>query len=150
MKSYAICPISNKKINEPVARVNAALIVFILIIFILSGHIFLMIFLAIDFLMRTANYSKYSVLAILSKNIVSFLTLDEHLINAGPKIFAARIGFVFSSSIILTHTLGVNWLTFGLIGILGIFSLLEATFGFCVACKIYPFLYKMLYHHKFK
>ncbi len=30
MKTYAICPISDKKINERVARINAAFTVFLL------------------------------------------------------------------------------------------------------------------------
>lgn len=150
MKSYAICPISNKTINERVARVNAALTVFLLLLFVLSGSVYLILFLAIDFLMRATDYSKYSVLAILSNNIAGYFSLETLLINAGPKIFASRIGFVLSSLIILSHIFEASWLALGIIGILGLFSFLEAAFGICVACEIYPFFYRLLYHQGFK
>jgi hypothetical protein len=37
-----------------------------------------------------------------------------------------------------------------LAGLLGLFSFLEAAFGFCVACEIYPFVYRLLYKVKFQ
>lgn len=92
MKTYAICPISDRKINERVARINAAFTVFLLILFGLTGSVFLILFLAFDFLLRATSYSKFSLVGISPRNIVRYLPFDIHLINAGPKIFAARIG----------------------------------------------------------
>ena len=80
----------------------------------------------------------------------AFCCISENKINAGPKIFAARIGLVLSSLVILTFILNVNWLAFVLTGILGLFSFLEGTLGLCIACVIYPFVYKLFYKGKFQ
>lgn len=143
MKTCAICPISNKRINERVARVNAAFTVFLLVLFGLTGSVSLILFLTFDFLLRATSYSKFSLVGISSRNIVRYLPFDIHLINAGPKIFAARIGLVLSSLIILANLTGIGWLAFGIASVLGLFSFLEAAFGICVACKIYPLVYKL-------
>lgn len=145
MKTNAFCPISDKRINERVARVNAAFTVFLLVLFVLTGSVFLILFLTFDFLLRATSYSKFSLVGISSKNIVRYLPFDIHLINAGPKIFATRIGLVLSSLIFLANLADIGWLAFGIAGILGLFSFLEAAFGICVACEIYPVIYRLFY-----
>jgi hypothetical protein len=145
MKTYAICPISDKKINERVARINAIFTVLLLVVFTFTRQWFIPGFLAIDFLMRSGNLSRYSPIGFSSRNIIQLLSLEELLINAGPKIFAARIGFIFSLLILITILLNFFWLALGIACILGLFSFLEAVFGFCVACEIYPFFYRLLY-----
>jgi hypothetical protein len=145
MKIHALCPISEKKINERVARLNAGFTVLLISGFLLTQNIFFMVFLGIDFYLRTADRSKYSLLAISSKNIIKYLQVRELLINAGPKIFAARIGLLFSGGIIISFILNAKILALVLAGILGLFSFLESFFGICVACEIYPYVYRFLY-----
>lgn len=126
-----------------VARVNGAFTVLLLLLFGFTGQWFIPAFLAADFLIRSGNLSRYSPIGYSSRNIVKLLPLKELLINAGPKIFAARIGLVFSVIILLASVTGMHLtaLVFG--SILGMFSFLEAAFGICVACKLYPFLHNM-------
>lgn len=145
MKTYAICPISDKKINERVARVNGAFTVLLLILFGFTGQWFIPAFLAIDFLMRSGNLSRFSPVGYSSRNIIKFLSVEELLINAGPKIFAARIGLAFSAVILFASATGMDLTALAFASVLGIFSFLEAVFGICVACKIYPFVYRFLY-----
>ncbi len=148
MKTYALCPISEKKVNERVARVNATFTVLLITGFLITQNIFFVAFLAIDFFLRTADRAKYSLVAISSKNIIKYLQVKELMINAGPKIFAARIGLVLSSLIILSYLVNVKILALVIAGILGLFSFLEAAFGLCVACEIYPLVYRLLYSRK--
>lgn len=150
MKSYALCPVSGKRVNERVARINGAFTVLLLIIFGLTQQIFPIVFLALDFLLRATDYSKYSLIGISSKGIVRYLALNENFINAGPKIFAARIGLVFCSLIIIAFAFNAYLPALVLSGMLGLFSFLEAAFGLCVACEIYPFVYRLLYKVKFQ
>jgi hypothetical protein len=145
MKTYAICPISNNQINERVARINAAFTVLLLLLFGSAGQWFIPAFLAADFFMRSGNLSRFSPVGYSSRNIVKLLSLEELLINAGPKIFAARIGFIFSLLILFASLAELNTIAFGFAIVLGLFSFLEAAFGICVACKIYPFLHRFLY-----
>jgi len=76
---------------------------------------------------------------------VKLLPLEVQLINAGPKIFAARIGLILSSVVLKATVFGLNTLALSVAGVLGLFSFLEVAFGFCVACQIYPFVYNFLY-----
>jgi len=145
MKTYAFCPISDRKINERVARVNAAFTVLFLIVFAYTGSFWFMAFMVADFLLRGTSLAQYSLVGITSKQIVKILPLEVQLINAGPKLFAARIGLLLSAVILLATLWRMNTLALGVAGMLGLFSFLEAAFGFCVACKIYPFVYHFLY-----
>ena len=149
-KSYALCPVSDKKINESVARVNGGLTVLLLLLSGLTNSIIPVVFLAADFLLRASDYSRYSLLGISSRGIVRYFGLNENIINAGPKIFAARIGFVFTTLIILSYLLNSYIPAVGLGAVLGLFSFLEASLGLCVACEIYPYVYRLLYKVKFQ
>ena len=150
MKSYAFCPISDRQINEQVARLNATFTLLILIVFGITQNIFPLAFLMVDFLLRAIPYSKLSLIGISSQNIVRYLSVGENLINAGPKIFAARIGLLMSILIIVAHILSLFIVSWVLAGILILFSFLEAVFGICVACEIYPFIYRLLYKQNFQ
>ncbi len=72
MKTYAICPISDKRINESVARTNAVFTSLLLIGFAITSNIFLMLFMVVDFLFRSTSYSKFSLVGISSRNIVKY------------------------------------------------------------------------------
>lgn len=145
MNKNAFCPVSNKKVDERVARFNAMFTVFVLIAFGFTFNIFLILFLAADFLLRALEYSKYSPIVISSKFMLALFDADPNLINAGPKIFAARIGVTLGAFIMLALLFNVHWLVIGLAGILGLFSFLEFAFGICVACIIYPYVYQIVY-----
>lgn len=145
MKRYAACPISTEKINERVARLNGFFTVSLVILFLFTRLWFVPAFLAIDFLMRSISLSKFSPMGFLSHNILKLLSVEKSLINAGPKVFAARIGFGMSSAILIASLTGFNLLALVLASILGLFSFMEAAFGFCVACEIYPYVYQMFY-----
>jgi hypothetical protein len=145
MKYYALCPVSEKKINERVARLNATFTVLLISVFLITYNIYFVVFLAFDFYLRTADLAKYSLVAIFSKKIARYLQVKELLINAGPKIFAARIGLILSGLIIILYILNAKIPALVIAGILGLFSLLEAAFGLCVACEIYPYVYRFLY-----
>ncbi len=55
MKIYAICPISQKKVNESVARLNAVFTVLLISGFFFTQNIFFVAFLGIDFFLRTSD-----------------------------------------------------------------------------------------------
>lgn len=148
MNSNAICPISNKKVDENVARLNGGLTVGILSLFLISNNIFLILFLLVDFFLRSAELSAYSPLANLSKFILEKTGTNKKLINSGPKIFAARIGVIFNAAILISILVDLNTATYVLTAIFGICAFLEAAIGFCVACQIYPILYKLIYRTK--
>ena len=143
MKSTAFCPISARRIDEHIARLNGAQTVLLLTVFLVSGSIISVVFLLIDFSLRSGNMSRYSVLSFLSKTVAQSVRLKPALINAGPKIFAARIGLVFNIAIIFSFLAGLNNLAFVFTGVFATFAFLESAFGICVACLICPVVYKI-------
>jgi uncharacterized membrane protein (DUF373 family) len=149
IKTYAICPISSNNIHERVARINAAFTVILILVFISTTNIIPVVFLVVDFFLRASEFSRYSITANLSKGVARILDLDKKAINAGPKIFAARIGFFLSSLILITAVLKLYLPVYLLSGILGLFSFLESAFGICVACEIYPFVFRFLYKTRY-
>lgn len=144
-KSFAFCPVSVSRINERVVRFNAAFTVLLLLLYSLTGSILPLIFLTAEFFLRAFELSRYSPFTLSSKGIVNILGLRPHLINAGPKLFAARIGLFLSLLILGAALLSFHAAAFTLAGMLALFSFLESAVGFCVACEIYPFVYKLLY-----
>ncbi|MCK9411525.1 MAG: DUF4395 domain-containing protein [Prolixibacteraceae bacterium] len=148
MKTFAFCPISENKIDEYVTRTNAGFTVLIIVSFLIASNFLFVVFLGVDFLLRSLELPKFSLVGISSRNILKYLQVKSKPINAGPKIFAARIGLVLTSMILLGILIQSNLLVIGISLILGIFSFLEFAFGFCVACQIYPYVYVLVYGHK--
>ena len=145
MRAYTFCPITRSRINERIARSNAVLSLMLITAFAFTQNILLIVFLVVDFLLRAIPYTRYSLVAITSRSVVKCIPIDEHMINAGPKIFAARVGTLITGLIAIFMAFSLNYLSMALTGLLGIFSFLEGAFGICVACKIYPYLYNILY-----
>lgn len=145
MNNNAFCPISFKKIDEHVARLNGFFTVGLLVVFLITGSVLPVVFLVVDFLARGLEYPKWSLLAQLSKRILSVLQVKPKLVNAGPKLFAARVGLLFSVLVAISSIARWDVAALVIALIFGICAFLEAAVGFCVACKIYPFLYKFIY-----
>jgi hypothetical protein len=61
------------------------------------------------------------------------------MINAGPKIFAARVGLILSASGAIALLMGNLPLAMIFAGVLSFFAFLESAFNYCVACKLYPY-----------
>lgn len=145
MKLEALCPICDRQIDENVARLNGLWTVIILSIAIYTTSYFLALFLLIDFALRSATLVDYSPLACLSKRVASLFRISPRLINAGPKLFAVRIGFLFSLVLFLSFVAGWPSVSLLVTLIFAFFAALEALMGFCVACRIYPYIYKLTY-----
>jgi hypothetical protein len=141
------CPINERRINERVTRLNALITLLFLFVYLLYPTQWLLIFLMADFMLRIFQSGKYSFSSNLSKLILNGFNVSPVYINAGPKVFAAKIGLFMTAAIFLFYLLG--WLTVATIlaGLVILFAFLETAFGICVACKMYPF-YTSIFSHK--
>ncbi|MEZ4565748.1 MAG: DUF4395 family protein [Desulfobacterales bacterium] len=79
-----------------------------------------------------------TVFTVCSAKLLAAFKVAPKMTNAGPKLFAARVGFVFCFLIALLYFTGVTELSRVVAAMLIFFALLEAAFGFCVACRMYP------------
>ena len=144
MKSYALCPVTPNLVNEKAARLIAGFTTLILALFLYTPNIYLAVFLLLDFSIRAFDKPAYSPLALTSRTLLNVLSIQKQMINAGPKLLAARTGMLLSVIITVMTLAGLSTTALMTVTLLGIFSLLEAALGFCVACKIYPLLYRWL------
>lgn len=139
----AMCPLSLEKINENAVRINAGLAAASILLFLFSSWKWIILIVAADFFIRGFLEAKYSLFASISKKVLTLAKSEPVLTDAGPKIFAARIGFLFSCFLTVAWLLNlpVAALIIGLI--FTACALLEAIFRICVACKMYPFVCKI-------
>ncbi len=134
------CPISFEQINERVARVNGALTVLSMIVFLATPFKVIALILGADLFIRGFLKPSYSFYSLLSKKILQLINIQPVMTNAGPKIFAAKIGFIFCFIIFLLHLFGMPTMCFIFGAMLLFFAFLEAAMGFCVACQMYPYM----------
>jgi hypothetical protein len=132
-----ICPISETKVNEKVARLNALFTVLILLLFIITRNYLLIIFLTIDFYLRGFYNPRNSILSITSIWLTSTFKIVPKEIDAAPKIFAAKIGFFFSAIIGILFIVKLKTASDIFSGILILCAALEGFFGYCIGCKVY-------------
>jgi len=136
------CPISYSTLNAKTARVNALLTSMLLLIALVTPYAAITYFLAIDFFVRGFTKKPYSLLAFISNTILKLFKQSPKMTNAGPKIFAAKIGFVFSLAVSVCSLLGAALIMDLLLIMFLACAALEGFFGFCVACKLYPLMKK--------
>jgi hypothetical protein len=143
-----ICPISSEKANENVVRITAFWVIMLTGLFILVPNPYIPLYLAVDFYIRAFTKSKFSPLSWMSAGITRWLKLEPHMIDKAPKIFAARVGLLFS---ILMFSMAI----FGLVvpaviiaSVLVLFAFLECGLNFCAGCWVYTYIVVPLYRDK--
>ena len=136
------CPVIFKKINQNVVRVMAGLVCTIAVIFIISPQLWLLTLLLYDFLVRSLDYKKASPLFYGARIIANMLKLEKIEIDAGPKEFALKIGFVFVLISFIMFALGEAMAAVLVVGVLLVCAFLEVTFNYCIGCQIYIILKK--------
>lgn len=135
-----LCPITGKVVNENVARVNSALVILLFGLYFLTNNPLIIVFVLVDFAIRGYFDPKLSVLTTISTKLLSWMNVGVKRINAGPKMFAAQVGGGLATLVLACHFTGLSGSGCVVAGVLMFFAFLEMAFGFCVACKLYPFV----------
>lgn len=135
-----ICPISTERIPEHISRLTALLVVLLLIAYLISGNLIFPVILITDFLSRSFYGGKLSVLAYSSKIISNTLSLNSKMVDKAPKIFAARLGLLFSILLFVTALLHLKSASLAIVVLFGVCAFLEFAISFCVGCFIYTFI----------
>jgi hypothetical protein len=134
------CPVDFVTINENQARLMAFQTLVWVIVWIFTGFVVIPACLAIDFLLRAANYGKFSLLNIISGFLVRRLSIPNRPVDRAPKRFAALVGFLFLAGILVLSVFRLDLAAEILAFILLIFACLEAFVRFCAGCYVYTFL----------
>ncbi|MBI1781152.1 MAG: DUF4395 domain-containing protein [Sphingobacteriales bacterium] len=133
----------NATLNGNKVRIVAFMVAVTGIIYLISGNIITIIILVIDFAIRAFGFRQYSPFRFIAGKINNGLFNGSRKpVYAPPKTFAARIGLLFSTAILILHLTG--WLLAAgiLASVLISFALLESIGNICVACYMYSFMHK--------
>ena len=134
------CPFSAETINEKIVRLTAGLTMLLMLAGLFSTLDWIALLLCIDFFIRGFTKQPFSPLRRAAKELAVLLRLQPKRINAGPKIFAARIGFFVTALIALLAFTELHTAARVLAGVLILLAGLEAFLGLCVGCHIYSLL----------
>ncbi|MEA3460475.1 MAG: DUF4395 domain-containing protein [Bacteroidota bacterium] len=145
-----ICPVSPERVDENRVRVTALGVIFIMGVFFVTGNALFPALMLLDFFIRAFTRLSYSPLSWLAYNFVKAMGTKPVLIDKAPKVFAARIGFLFTLIITAASILGFSFLA-NIVGVtLVLFAFLECGLNFCTGCwvytvVVYPRVRKMKY-----
>lgn len=138
MKSL-ICPVSPLRINRTVVRLTGFCMAAMIGLYVWTGNIYFIVAIVVDYGVRAWTPLPYSPVSWLSHQVATALTLPAHPQDKAPKIFAARVGFLFALATLLLYW--VNPMASTVIGLtLMIFALLEALADLCVGCLVYTYV----------
>jgi len=143
-----ICPISTKRVNENVVRLTALQVVILLGVFLMQPNVIIPLFLLGDFFMRAFTKAKFSPLSFISYHLIALTNLEPVMIDKAPKIFAARIGFLFSLAVSILFLSGLAISAFITASVLVIFAFLECGVNFCAGCWVYTYIVLPVYNKK--
>jgi hypothetical protein len=135
-----ICPVSKERVDENRVRATALGVVITMGLFLMTGLWIFPAFLMIDFYIRAFTGYPVSPLSWLGSNFIRLLGTTPVLIDKAPKIFAARIGFLFSLLTLAGTWLGLDLFAFISASTLVLFAFLECGLNFCMGCWVYTYL----------
>lgn len=134
-----ICPVSKEKVNKSVVRITALFIATFVAVYALTGNLYFILGITIDFVIRAFTSAKFSPLSFLAHKTAYLLKIKPQFIDKAPKLFASRVGFLFSVATIALFP--INIVASVIVSlILMSFALLEAVFDFCMGCVVYTYV----------
>ena len=135
MKSL-ICPISNQKIDRHVVRLTGFMMATMIGLYLLTGNVLFIAIISVDYFIRAFTSLPASPFSWTAVQFVRGLGLKPKLIDKEPKIFAARVGWLFAlTATILYFFVPAASVVVALI--LMSFALLESLLDFCMGCFVY-------------
>ena len=139
------CPISNERVDERVARIVGWLVFFVALLDLFVPHPIWLAILLEDFTARSF-YRPASLFAQIAKRIVEKFGKPQ-IVDAAPKIFAARIGLGMTLAAIAAYMAQQPELSRAILAVMALCALMEGAFGYCVGCKFYG-IYRKLFASK--
>ena len=139
----ALNAIGIRGVSKNAARLTAGFVAAIALGTALSGWTWVGFLLALDFLPRALGRPKFSPLGRLSGLILSSAKVPDKMVDAAPKVFAARLGLGLTLVIGLLGLGGQFIVPQIMAGMLAVLAGLECGAGFCLACRIYPLVFRV-------
>ena len=134
-----ICPISSQRLNNSAVRITGFLMAAMIALYAITGSIYFIFALVVDYFIRAATPAPYSPFSWVAAKLVDIFRLGYHPLDKAPKIFAARVGFLFALAAALLYFANPTTSLFVAL-ILMFFALLESVFDLCMGCLVYTYV----------
>ncbi|CAA6822884.1 MAG: Unknown protein [uncultured Sulfurovum sp.] len=134
------CPISFNRVDANFVRIIAAQVISIALLLIFTQELIFALILLIDFSVRILNLKQLSILAYVAKFIIKYFNIEAQPCDEAPKRFALYVGVVIIALFTVLYLFQFNIMASILVSILLLCAFLEATFDYCVGCKVYHLL----------
>jgi hypothetical protein len=134
-----LCPISPLRINRNVVRVTGFFMAAMIALYMFTGNIYFVAAIVLDYCIRAFSPLPYSPFSWLAQQLVVAARLPAHYQDKAPKIFAARVGFLFALATVALYP--VYFTASLVVGLtLMVFALLESLFDLCAGCLVYTYM----------
>lgn len=137
------CPVENVTVNESKVRIIAFMVLLLAVAFLVTNSWLVIALLLFDFILRAFNYNSYSALGIISGVIVKQFKFKNKPVDRAPKRFAAIVGVVFSTLILVALIADLLTISKIITVVLIVFAALESFVGFCAGCYVYSLLKRL-------
>jgi hypothetical protein len=132
------------RVNENAARLVAAGVVVLVVVYLLTGSWAALAFLTYGFVVRVIAGPTLSPWAqVVNRLLVPWLSIRAKPVPGPPKRFAQGIGAVLSIGAVVALAAGFDALAAGLVALIGVAATLESVVGFCVGCWMFARLMDM-------
>lgn len=138
------CPLNFERVDSNVSRLSALFVASLVILYLFSSNVYILIFLALDFIIKLFLNKEFSPISMLSKQIKSLFRMKEKFADGGAKRLAGMFGLLFIFLLIIAHFLNAPFISLVVAAIFLSCSLLDLFFSYCIGCKIY-FIIKRVY-----
>lgn len=134
------CPISFNRVDANFVRIIAAQVISIALLLIFTQELIFALILFFDFSVRILNLKQFSILAYIAQFIIKNFKIKVQLCDEAPKRFALYVGIIIITLFTIFYFFQLNIMASILVSILLFCAFLEATFNYCVGCKVYHLL----------
>ncbi|PKQ17126.1 MAG: hypothetical protein CVT67_01410 [Actinobacteria bacterium HGW-Actinobacteria-7] len=143
VERVAQCPIGGEKVDEAAARVNATLVVALLVAAVVTKSPWILGYLALDYLVKIVAGFACSPNCMVSRFVVRMLELESRRVDSAPKRFAALLaGLMSSIALMMAYSFhSMFWFNVVAALFIGVASL-DAFADFCLGCYLYGLLPK--------
>lgn len=137
------CPCSEKTIDRNVTRITSFFVFLLLMTGLFSMLNWISLLLCFDFFIRGFTHLPISPLRRAAQAQVRMLRMKPAMINAGPRIYGARLGFFVTVIIALLSFGGFPNAARNVTELMILTTAMAAFFGICIGCYVHTVIRKV-------
>lgn len=135
-----ICPVSAKRVDSFVSRLTIFLNVILLALFLVTQQPVYACMVALDYSFRATGNGELSPLCLIAGWLARLLNFPSKMVQAAPKIFASRLGWICAVVASVLSMLGYATPATAVAGLLAGLAFMDAVFNVCMGCLIYHYV----------